>query len=155
MRVTLAGTFAVVLIAVSTTIAGAAERSVPEARQRVAHHLREVEAVAARLGVVLAEPCPRFQSHAEWDQYEDARVEDVVLLLAHLKQALAEAKTVKDEELRREARAPRSRAEEARRLVAKLQGCAVMNDAALDLVGIMRRIEEEVPRRRAEIKLPE
>ncbi len=155
MRVVRAGACAVVLIAVSTASTGAAERSVSEARERVNHHLREVEAVAARLGVVLAEPCPRFQSRAEWEQYEDARVEDVVLLLAHLKQASAEAKTVQDEELRREARAPRSRADEARRLVAKLQGCAAANDAALDLVGLMHRIEQEIPRRRAEIRLPE
>jgi hypothetical protein len=155
MRVMLARGLSVVLIVAATATADAAERSVSEARERVTHHLREVEAVAARLGVILAEPCPRFQSRAEWEQYEAARVEDVVLLLAHLKQALAEAKTVQDEELRREARAPRSRTEEARRLVAKLQGCAVMNDASLDLVGLMHRIEQEVPRRRAEIRLPE
>jgi hypothetical protein len=155
MRVTLVGSFAVVLMFVWAPTAGAAERSASEARERVTHHLQAVEAVAARLGVVLAEPCPRFQSRPEWEQYQDAQVEDVVLLLAHLKQAWAEAKTVQDEELRREARAPRSRAEEARRLVAKLQNCAAQNDAALDLRGLMNRIEQEVPRRRAEIRLPE
>src|SRR5207253_8020626 len=79
-------------------------RSVAEARVRVDHHLEAVDSVASRLGAVLVEPCPRFSGAAEWSQFEAARVNDVVLLMAHLEPAWIEAKAVKDDTLRREAK---------------------------------------------------
>ena len=136
-------------------MAGPTRRSVPEARARVDHHLHAVEAVAGRLGAVLTEPCPRFPAAAEWERFQDAKVEDVVLLMAHLEQAWVEAKTVKDDDLRREAKAPRRQIEQGRRLVEKLRTCAAENHAAFDPLTVWIRIEREIPRRQAEIALPE
>lgn len=140
--------------AVQVSIAGPGGRSVPEARARVDHHLREVEAVAGRLGAVLADACPGFSSAAEWEEFQRAREEDVVLLLAHLEQAWAEAKTVQDDDLRRDAKAPRRRIDHGWRLVEKLQACAAENRAALDPLASWTRIEREVGRRQREIALP-
>ena len=135
--------------------AGPAIRSVAEARVRVDHHLQEVDAVASRLDAVLAEPCPDFSTPAEWKQFQEARINDVVLLMAHLEQAWIEAKAVKDDELRREAKAPRQRIAEGRQLVEKLQTCAARNHTSIDPLGVWLRIEREVPHRQAVIALPE
>jgi hypothetical protein len=144
------------LVAVAPAASGGpAIRSAGEARVRVDHHLQAVESVASRLGAVLVEPCPRFSSAAEWSQFEEARVNDVVLLMAHLEQAWIEAKAVKDDTLRREAKAPRRRVAEGRQLVEKLQACANQNRAPFDPFSVWLRIEREVPRRQAEIALPE
>ena len=146
---------ACVPFAAQVAIAAPASRSVPEARVRVDHHLHEVENVAGRLGVVLAAPCPTFATAEEWTKFQEARVNDVVLLLAHVEQAWIEAKSVKDDDLRREAKAPRRQVEQGRRLVAKLQTCAEENHASFNPLGVWMRIEREVPRRQAEIALPE
>ena len=132
--------------------AGPAIRSVADARVRVDHHLQAVDSVASRLGAMLVEPCPRFSSAAEWSQFEEARVDDVVLLMAHLEQAWIEAK---DATLRRAAKAPRRRVAEGRQLVEKLQACAAQNRASFDPLGVWLRIEQDIPRRQAEIALPE
>ena len=107
---------------------------------RVDHHLQAVDSVASRLGAVLVEPCPRFSSAAEW---------------SHLEQAWIEAKAVHDDTLRREAKAPRRRVAEGRQLVDKLQACAAQNRASFDPLSVWLRIEREIPRRQAEIALPE
>jgi len=146
---------AVLVLGAQATQAAPASRSVSEARARVDHHLHEVEAVAGRLGTVLTAPCPTFTSRAEWKQFQEAKFDDVVLLMAHVEQAWVEAKSVKDDDLRREAKAPRRRVQEGRRLVEKLQGCAAQNHAAFDPLAVWMRIEREVPRRQAEIALPE
>ena len=75
--------------------------------------------------------------------------------MAHLEQAWTEAKSVKDDDLRREAKAPRRRVEDGRRLVEKLQACAARNHAPFDPLGVWIRIEREVPRRQTEVALPE
>lgn len=146
---------ACVTVAAQAAMAGPAARSVPEARVRVDHHLHEVLNVTGRLGVVLAAPCPTFATAEEWKKFQEARVNDVVLLLAHLEQAWVEAKSVKDDGLRREAKAPRRQVEQGRRLVAKLQTCAEENHASFSPLGVWMRIEREVPQRQAEIALPE
>lgn len=135
--------------------AAPAGRSVSEARARVDHHLREAQTVAGRLGAVIAEPCPTFAIPAEWKQFQEAKVDEVVLLMAHLEQAWVEAKSVKDDDLRREAKAPRQRVQDGRRLVDKLQTCAAQNHAPFDPLAVWLRIEREVSRRQAEIALPE
>lgn len=142
-------------LAAGPATAGPARRSVAEARVRVAHHLDAVQSVAARLGTVLAAPCPAFASPGEWKKFEDREVDDVVLLMAHLEQAWIEAKAVKDDDLRRDAKAPRHRAEEGRRLVGKLEHCAAASHASFDPLAAWMRIQREVPRRQAEIALPE
>ncbi|PYM39287.1 MAG: hypothetical protein DME17_01525 [Candidatus Rokuibacteriota bacterium] len=135
--------------------AGPTIRSVAEASVRVDHPLQAVDSVASRLGAVLVEPCPRFSSDAEWSQFEEARVNDVVLLMAHLEQAWIDAKAARDDTLRHEAKAPRRRVAEGRQLVDKLQACAAQNRASFDPLSVWLRIEREIPRRQAEIALPE
>jgi len=56
--------------------------------------------------------------------------------------------------MRRSAKAPRARVSEAQSLVATRQTCAGDDGATLEPRAIWRRIEREVPRRRAEIALP-
>jgi hypothetical protein len=87
---------------------------------------------------------------------EEARpsVERVVLLVAHLDEAWSEAKRTSDKDVRRAAKAPRAQVSHAQSLVTKLQTCAGDAGAKLEPRVVWRRIEQEVPRRRAEIALP-
>jgi len=58
--------------------------------------------------------------------------------------------------VRREAKAPRRRVDQARALFDKLSACAESNGAApFSQMAVWRRIEREVPQRQAEIALPE
>ena len=98
--------------------------------------------------------CPQFSSSGEWPTYLDTEVDRVVTLVAHLEQAWVEAKRTGDDEVRRTAKAPRKRVDQARALLDKLQGCAEDNGAPISPVTLWRRIEREVPRRQAEIALP-
>jgi hypothetical protein len=79
----------------------------------------------------------------------------VVLLVAHVEQAWVEAKATGDDDVRRVAKAPRKRLEQARALLDKLSTCADDNGGALNQLGLWRRIEREVPHRQAEIALPQ
>jgi hypothetical protein len=124
-------------------------------RPRVDHHLRQVEDLAQHFESVLTTACPRFATGAEWDRYLDGEVERVVLLMAHVEQAWVEAKTTGDDDVRRVAKAPRRRVEQARVLLDKLSNCASDNGAPLNQLALWRRIEREVPRRQAEIALPQ
>ena len=82
-------------------------------------------------------------------------MERVVTLMAHLEQAWVEAKATGDDDVRREAKAPRRRVDQARALLDKLQGCAEGNGSQISQGSLWRRIEREVPRRQAEIALPQ
>lgn len=145
------------LLALSVLPAAAREphRPVEEARARVDHHLREVDQLAQYFDGVLSKDCPRFATPAAWKTYFDTEVERVVLLMAHLEQAWLEAKHTDDDGVRRTAKAPRKRVDEARALLDKLQGCATDNGAAFSQMTVWRRIEREVPQRQVEIALPE
>ena len=79
----------------------------------------------------------------------------VVLLMAHLEQAWIEAKHTGDDDVRRDAKAPRRRVDRARALVDKLSGCAESNGASFSQTAVWRRIEREVPQRQSQIALPE
>ena len=134
-------------------IASAGDRTAEEARPRVEHHLLEAAQIVRHFESVLAEDCPRFDSAVERRAYVDGEVERVVLLVAHLEEAWSEAKRTSDKDVRRAARAPRTQVGQAQSLVTKLQTC--MGDgASLEPRTIWRRVEQEVPRRRAEIALP-
>ena len=134
-------------------IASAGDRTAEEARPRVEHHLLEADQIVRHFESVLAEDCPRFDSAVERRAYVDGEVERVVLLVAHLEEAWSEAKRTSDKDVRRAARAPRTQVGQAQSLVTKLQTC--MGDgASLEPRTIWRRVEQEVPRRRAEIALP-
>jgi hypothetical protein len=78
-----------------------------------------------------------------------------VLLVAHLEQAWYEATRTGDDDVRRTAKAPRKRMDQARALLDKLQGCAEGNGASFSTMGVWRRIEREVPQRQTEIALPQ
>jgi hypothetical protein len=122
---------------------------------RVEYHLRQIEQISQHFEGVLREPCPHFATTDAWDSYLDGEVDRVVLLVAHLEQAWAEAKQTGDDDVRRAAKAPRKRLDEARTLLDKLQKCAGDNGAAFSQMGVWQKIEREVPRRQAEIRQPE
>src|SRR5262249_34478679 len=111
-------------------------------------------ALVEHFDTVISEDCPRFASSAEWDRYFEAEVDRVVLLMAHLKQAWAEAKQTPDKDVRRAAKAPRRELERGRALFDKLQQCAGDNGASFSPFPVWQRIEREIPRRQAEIALP-
>jgi hypothetical protein len=98
--------------------------------------------------------CPRFASRAEWRQYFDREVERMTMLVAHVEQAWIEAKQGGDDVVRRAAKAPRRRLEEARVVLEKLQVCAADNGASFSPLSVWARIEREAPRRQEAIVLP-
>ena len=135
--------------------AAAPASAVPaDAQARVAHHLREVDALARHFEGVLTSQCRSVTSAAEWSEYVDTEIDRVVLLLAHLEQAWVEAKRTDDDDLRRTAKAPRRRVDQARALVDKVQDCASSAGHSFAPLAAWRRIERELPRRQAEIALP-
>jgi len=150
---------ALVVAVLTLTLTGAASasgvKSAEEVRPRVDHHLREVETLAQHFESMLSAECPRFASAGDWDRYLDGEVDRVVLLMAHVEQAWVEAKTTGDDDVRRVAKAPRKRVEQARTLVGKLSGCADANGSTLNQLALWRRIERRVPQRQAEIALPQ
>jgi hypothetical protein len=153
MRIGLVG-LVLVLIAAPVARAGG-DRPADEVRPRVEHHLREASVLADHFDVLLHQDCPRFSSASEWQSYVDSEMDRVVMLVAHMEQAWVEAKTTGDDDVRREVKQQRRRVNEARSLVDKWQGCAQNNGASLDTGSLWRRIERELPRRQAEIALPQ
>ena len=126
-----------------------------EVLPRVEYHLGHIDELAHHFEGVLRSPCPRFATPDEWKSYFDGEVERVVLLVAHVEQAWVEAKATGDDDVRRAAKAPRKRLEEARTLLDKLQQCAGDNGTSFSQMGVWRRIEREVPQRQAEITQPQ
>ena len=104
---------------------------------------------------LVAAECRKFDSRETWNAYFDSEIERVVLMMAHLEQAWAEAKRTGDDDVRRAAKAPRRRVDEARALVGKLQQCANGNGTSFSPAGVWRRIEREVPLRQSDIALPQ
>jgi hypothetical protein len=143
---------AALLLAFATAASASSVPSDP--RDRVAHHLREVDTLARHFEGVLAGRCPRVTSAPEWNRYVDGELDRVVSLLAHLEQAWVEAKRTPDDDLRRTAKAPRQRVDRARALVDKLQDCASGSGQDFAPMALWLRIERDVPRRQAEIALP-
>jgi len=135
-------------------VATAGDRTADEARPRVEHYLLEVEQIARHFEGVIAEECPRFDTATQRRAYIDGEVDRVVLLVAHLEEAWSEAKRTSDKEVRRAAKAPRAQVGQAQSLVTKLQSCVSGDGVSLEPRAVWRRVEQEVPRRRAEIALP-
>jgi hypothetical protein len=125
-----------------------------EVRPRVDHHLKHVEDLAQHFGTVMAQPCQHFASPGAWKAYFDGEVERVVLLWAHVEQAWVEAKETGDDDVRRAAKAPRKRLDDARALLDKLQKCAGDNGTSFSQTAVWHRIEREVPKRQEQIALP-
>ena len=147
-------TLLVVQLLGGAAVAAAGDMTADEARPRVEHHLIEAEQIVRHFETVIAEDCPRFDNAADRRAYIEGEVDRVVLLVAHLDEAWSEAKRTSDKEVRRVAKAPRARVGEAQILVTKLQACAGDDGVKLEPRVIWRQIEQEVPRRRAEIALP-
>ena len=144
-----------VLVALAAVPAAARDERPPdEARARMQHHLNEVDQLAGHFDSVMSSDCPRFASPTEWSAYFDGEIERVVLLMAHLEQAWYEATRTGDDDVRRTAKAPRRRLEQARPLLDKLQTCAQSNGTSFSPLSVWRRIEREVPQRQVEIALP-
>ena len=146
----------VVLIAALSAPAWARdERSPADARARMDHHLQEVSRLAQHFDGLLGADCPRFTSPRDWTTYLDGEIDQVVLLVAHLEQAWYEATRTGDDDVRRTAKAPRKRLDQARALMDKFQGCAEDNGAPFSSMSVWRRIEREVPQKQTEIALPQ
>jgi hypothetical protein len=135
-------------------VASAQAQTVEEVRARVDHHLREADQIIRHFEDVVSSDCPRFASREEWRQYFDGEVDQATLLVAHVEQAWIEAKRVGDDDVRRAAKAPRRRLDEARGALDKLQTCAADNGTSFSPLAVWSRIEREVPRRQEAIALP-
>ena len=133
----------------------AGSKPAAEVQPRVDHHLKQVEDLAQHFESVMTQPCPHFSSSGGWNAYFDGEVERVVLLWAHVEQAWVEAKETGDKDVRRAAKVPRKHLDEARALLDKLQGCAADNGASFSQATVWRKIEREVPKRQAQIALPQ
>jgi hypothetical protein len=135
--------------------AWAGHRSAEEARPRVEHHLRQVDLLSQHFADLLKKDCRRFDRPDEWRTFLDGELDSATLLMAHLEQAWVEAKHTGDKDVRRAAKAPRAQVDRAQRLVTKLQACAGDNGTSFDAAAAWRRVERDVPRRQAEIALPQ
>jgi hypothetical protein len=151
-----------ILTAVAATIvligavhAGAADREpASEIQPRVDHHLREATILAQHFETLVGAQCPRFATVVEWTAYVDGEVDRMLLLAAHVEQAWVEAKRTGDDDVRRAAKAPRRRLDDALQIMGKLAACAQGNGATFSPGPVYRRIERELPRRQTDIALP-
>jgi hypothetical protein len=139
----------------ASAVFAAGTKPAAEVMPRVEYHLRHIDDLAQHFEGVLRSPCQQFSTSQEWKTYFDGEVERVVLLWAHVEQAWVEAKQTGDDDVRRAAKAPRRRLEEARTLLDKLQKCASDNGASFSQMSVWKRIEREVPERQAEITQPQ
>jgi hypothetical protein len=141
-------------LAVASEVSGAGQQPAAEVLPRVEYHLQQIDTLTQHFDSVLRSPCPHFASADEWDSYFDGEVDRVVLLVAHVEQAWVEAKQTGDDDVRRAAKAPRKRLQEARSLLDKLRECAGDNGASFSPMGVWGKIEREVPQRQTEITQP-
>ena len=132
----------------------AAHEPVAEIQPRVDYHLREAALLTQHFEALVAADCPRFASVAEWSAYLTREVDQMLLLAAHVEQAWVEAKRTSDKDVRRAAKAPGRRLDEATQVVDKLSACAQENGTTFSPGPVYRRLERDLPERQAEIALP-
>jgi hypothetical protein len=125
-----------------------------EIQPRVEHHIREVDVLVEHFETFVAGECPRFSTSAAWEAYAEGEIDRMLLLAAHAEQAWAEAKRTGDDDVRRAAKAPRRRLDEAPKILNKLSACAEDNGVTLSPGSVYRRLERDLPRRQSEISLP-
>jgi hypothetical protein len=152
MRPTIAALALVLVIPV--TIHAADREPAAEIQPRVEYHLKEATQLIEHFETLVSSDCPRLAGVAEWNAYVEREIDRVLLLAAHLEQAWAEAKRTGDDDVRRAAKAPRRRFEEAMQIADKLAICAQGYGKTFFAGTVYRRIERELPRRQAEIALP-
>jgi len=136
-------------------VVGAGGKPATEVLPRVQYHLQEIDTLTQHFDTVLRSPCPHFDSADDWNSYFNGEVDRVVLLVAHVEQAWVEAKQTGDDDVRRAAKAPRKRLQQARGLLDKLQQCAGDNGMSFSPMGVWGKIEREVPQRQADITQPQ
>jgi len=125
-----------------------------EIQPRVDHHIREVGVLVEHFETFVAGECPRFTTTADWETYAESEIDRMLLLAAHAEQAWTEAKRTGDDDVRRAAKAPRRRLDEAPKILNKLSACAEGNGVTLSPASVYRRLERDLPRRQSEIALP-
>ena len=125
-----------------------------EIQPRVEYHIREVGALIEHFETFVAGECPRFSTTAAWEAYAESEIDRMLLLAAHAEQAWVEAKRTGDDDVRRAAKAPRRRLDEAPKILNKLSACAEDNGVTLSPGSVYRRLERDLPRRQSEISLP-
>jgi len=125
-----------------------------EIQPRVEYHIREVGALVDHFETFVAGECPRFSTTAAWEAYAESEIDRMLLLAAHAEQAWVEAKRTGDDDVRRAAKAPRRRLDEAPKILNKLSACAEDNGVTLSPGSVYRRLERDLPRRQSEISLP-
>jgi hypothetical protein len=121
---------------------------------RVDHHIREVNVLIQHFEGFVAGECPRFTSVAEWETFAERQIDQMLMLVAHAEQAWLEAKRTGDDDVRKSAKAPRRRLDDAPQILTKLSACAETNGVILPPATVYRRIERDLPRRQSEIALP-
>jgi len=134
--------------------AWANRESAADIQPRVDHHVREVNVLIRHFEGFVAAECPRFETAAEWETFAEREIDQMLMLVAHAEQAWVEAKRTGDDDVRRSAKVPRRRLDEAPQILTKLSACAERNGVALDPARVYRRIERDLPRRQSEIALP-
>jgi hypothetical protein len=142
------------ILGLGATPAYAGDLPAEDVRPRVEHHLRLAGELTDHFDAILRDGCPRFSTPAQWEAFVNGQMDRVILLAAHVEQAWVEAKATSDDDVRRAAKAPRRRLDEARTLLTKLSGCAEANGSILPTGVLWRQFEREVPRKQAEIALP-
>ena len=146
---------AATIVLVAAVHAGAADREpASEIRPRVDHHIREATVLAQHFETLVGAQCPRFPNAGEWNAYVEGEVDRMLLLAAHVEQAWVEAKRTGDDDVRRAAKAPRRRLDDAPQIMDKLAACAQDHGATLSPGSVYRRIERDLPGRQADIALP-
>ena len=125
-----------------------------EIQPRVDHHIREVGVLVEHFETFVAGECPHFPNPVEWNAYAEGEIDRMLLLAAHVEQAWVEAKRTGDDDVRRAAKAPRRRLDEAPKILNKLSACAEGNGVTLSPASVYRRLERDLPRRQSEIALP-
>jgi hypothetical protein len=144
----------VVLLLVTASPASANREAAADIQPRVEHHVREVNLLIQHFEGFVAGDCPRFTTPAEWDSYAEAEIDRMLMLAAHAEQAWAEAKRTGDDDVRRFAKAPRRRLDDAPLILTKLATCAETNGVRLEPASVYRRLERDLPRRQSDIALP-
>jgi hypothetical protein len=146
---------AIILAAAPAAAHAAPDLTADQALPRVEHHVKEAEQISRHFQTVMQSECQHFATPAQWRGYFDAELDRMVLMMAHIEQAWVEAKRTGDDDVRRTAKAPRKRIDDARALMDKMQGCASDNGTSFATMQVWRKIERDVPRRQAEIALPD
>ena len=145
---------AVAILLGAPTPAGANRESAADIQPRVDHHIREVTALIQHFETFVAGECQRFATADEWNAYAEREIDQMLLLVAHAEQAWVEAKRTGDDDVRRSAKAPRRRLDDAPQILNKLSTCAEANGVTLSAASVYRRIERDLPKRQSEIALP-